>query len=97
MLPAQVRDADTPSALLANPVIEPSPYFGKEALWNSRFNAHTPTMDAQGRIYFAAQTRSPKKRARLLREEFPAPLGAALSARDQAGRLRGQFPAGVGL
>ena len=60
-VPAQVRDADTPSALLANPVIEPSPYFGKEALWNSRFNAHTPTMDAQGRIYFAAQMRSPKK------------------------------------
>jgi hypothetical protein len=60
LLPAQVRDADAPSALLANPVIEPSPYFGKEALWDSHFNAHTPTMDAQGRIYFAAQTRSPK-------------------------------------
>ncbi|HXZ16707.1 MAG TPA: carboxypeptidase-like regulatory domain-containing protein [Roseiarcus sp.] len=60
LLPAQLRDADAPSALLANPVIEPSPYFGKEAIWNSRFNAHTPTMDAEGRIYFAAQTRSPK-------------------------------------
>ncbi len=60
LLPAQLRDADAPSALLANPVIEPSPYFGKEALWNSRFNAHTPTMDAEGRIYFAAQTCSPK-------------------------------------
>jgi hypothetical protein len=60
LLPAEVRDADTPSSLLANPVIEPSAYFGKEALWNSKFNAHTPTMDADGRIYFAAQTRSPK-------------------------------------
>ncbi|MGB5085989.1 MAG: carboxypeptidase-like regulatory domain-containing protein [Methylocystis silviterrae] len=60
LLLAQVRDADTPSSLLANPVIESSPYFGKEALWNSKFNAHTPTMDAQGRIYFAAQTRAPK-------------------------------------
>ncbi len=60
LLPAQLRDADAPSALLTNPVIEPSPYFGKEAIWNSRFNAHTPTMDAGGRIYFAAQTRSPK-------------------------------------
>lgn len=60
LLAAQVRDADTPSSLLANPVIEPSPYFGKEALWNSKFNAHTPTMDAEGRIYFAAQTRAPK-------------------------------------
>ncbi len=60
LLPAQLRDADAPSALLANPVIEPSPFFGKEAIWNSRFNAHTPTMDAEGRVYFAAQTRSPK-------------------------------------
>ena len=60
LLPAQLRDADAPSALLANPVIAPSPYFDKEAIWNSRFNAHTPTMDAEGRIYFAAQTRSPK-------------------------------------
>ncbi len=29
-------------------------------MWNSKFNAHTPTMDARGRIYFAAQTRAPK-------------------------------------
>jgi hypothetical protein len=60
LLAAQVRDADTPNSLLANPVIEPSPYFGNDALWNSKFNAHTPTMDAEGRIYFAAQTRAPK-------------------------------------
>lgn len=60
LLPAKVRDADTPSSLLANPVIAPSPYFGSEALWDSKFNAHTPTMDAEGRIYFAAQTRAPK-------------------------------------
>jgi hypothetical protein len=60
LLPARVRDADAPSSLLANPVIEPSPYFGKEVLWNSKFNAHTPTIDSEGRIYFAAQVRSPK-------------------------------------
>lgn len=60
LLPAQLRDANAPSSLLANPVVAPSPYFGVEALWNSRFNAHTPTMDARGRVYFAAQTRSPK-------------------------------------
>jgi hypothetical protein len=60
LLTAQLRDANAPSSLLANPVIAPSPYFGVEALWNSRFNAHTPTMDAQGRVYFAAQTRAPK-------------------------------------
>ncbi|CAJ0873547.1 hypothetical protein AMST5_02519 [freshwater sediment metagenome] len=60
LLPAKVRDADTPSSILANPVVAPSPYFGDEPLWNSKFNAHTPTMDSKGRIYFAAQTRAPK-------------------------------------
>ena len=60
LLPAQLKDPNAPSSLLANPVIEPSPYFGKEAIWNSRFNAHTPTMDGEGRVYFAAQTRAPK-------------------------------------
>jgi hypothetical protein len=60
LIPAQLRDADAPGSLLANPVIAPSPYFGDSVLWNSRFNDHTPTMDAEGRIYFAAQTRSPK-------------------------------------
>lgn len=61
LLPARVRDADTPSSLLANPVIEPSPYFGRDVLWDSKFNAHTPTMDAEGRVYFAAQTRAPRR------------------------------------
>jgi hypothetical protein len=60
LIPAKVRDADTPGSLLANPVVAPSPYFGDDPLWNSRFNAHTPTMDSQGRIYFAAQTRAPR-------------------------------------
>jgi len=60
LLPAQLKDPKAPNSLAANPLIEPSPYFGSEAIWNSRFNAHTPTMDAQGRVYFAAQTRTPK-------------------------------------
>jgi hypothetical protein len=51
---------DTPSSALANAVFAPSPYFGDEQVWDSRSNAHTPVMDRQGRIYFAAQTRSPK-------------------------------------
>jgi hypothetical protein len=70
-LPAEVRDADTPSSLLVNPVIEPSPYFGREALWNSKFNAHTPTMDQEGRIYFAAQSRSPKSTPDYCSENSP--------------------------
>jgi hypothetical protein len=57
---APVRDPETPSAALANPVFAPSPYFGDEQVWDSKVNAHTPVMDAEGRVYFTAQMRSPK-------------------------------------
>jgi len=55
---APVRDPDTPSS--DNPVFAASPYFGDEQVWDSKFNAHSPAMDREGRIYFAAQLRSPK-------------------------------------
>jgi hypothetical protein len=56
-----VRDPEgTPSSALANPVFAASPYFGREQVWDSQVNAHSPVIDEEGRIYFTAQTRSPK-------------------------------------
>ena len=55
-----IRDQDAPSSALANPVVAPSPYFGREQVWDSRVNAHNPMMDREGRVYFTAQIRSPK-------------------------------------
>jgi hypothetical protein len=54
-----VRDG-TPSSALANPVVNPSPYFDMEQTWDSKVNAHTSAMDQDGRVYWAAQNRSPK-------------------------------------
>jgi hypothetical protein len=50
---------DTPSSALANQVVNPSPYWGMEQTWDSKVNAHTSVMDQDGRIYWAAQNRSP--------------------------------------
>jgi hypothetical protein len=58
-VPAPVRDPATPSSALANPVFAASPYFGREQVWDSKFNAHSPAMDQEGRIYFTAQSRPP--------------------------------------
>ena len=58
-IPPPVRD-DTPSSALANEVVTPSPYFGMEQTWDSKVNAHTSAMDQDGRVYWAAQNRSPK-------------------------------------
>jgi hypothetical protein len=49
-----------PSSSLANPVIAPSPYWGTEQIWDTQVNAHNPMMDQDGRVYWTAQTRSPK-------------------------------------
>src|SRR5256884_37005 len=55
-----IRDQDAPSSALANPVVAPSPYFGTEQVWDSRVNAHNPMMDQDGRVYWTAQSRSPR-------------------------------------
>jgi hypothetical protein len=60
-----------PSSALANPVLAPSPYWGTEQVWDSQVNAHNPMMDQDGRVYFTAQTRSPKQPPDYCRRESP--------------------------
>jgi hypothetical protein len=55
-----IRDQDAPSSALANNVVAASPYFGMEQVWDTRVNAHNPMMDQDGRVYYTAQSRSPK-------------------------------------
>jgi len=40
---APVRDADTPTTN-SDPVLQPSPYWGNEALWDSKANSHNPML-----------------------------------------------------
>jgi hypothetical protein len=57
-----VRDGETPpSSKDGFPVVADSPYYGREALWDTRVNAHNPMLDQDGRVYFTAQMRSPLK------------------------------------
>jgi hypothetical protein len=55
-----VRDG-TPSSALTNEVVVASAYWGLEQTWDSKVNAHTSVMDQDGRVYWAAQNRSPKE------------------------------------
>ena len=74
-----VRDG-TPSSALANEVVVASAYWGMEQTWDSKVNAHTSAMDQDGRVYYAAQNRSPKdvpdycKKGSLLRSAQLYPL-----------------------
>jgi hypothetical protein len=67
-----VRDPkDTPSSAQANPVFADSPYLGGSQVWDSKVNAHSPAMDANGRIYFTAQSRPPNTIPSYCRKDSP--------------------------
>lgn len=55
---APVRDADTPSEDETKPLAA-SPYWGDEAIWDSKANAHNPMLDAEGRVWYTARVRNP--------------------------------------
>ncbi|MCC6202284.1 MAG: carboxypeptidase regulatory-like domain-containing protein [Gammaproteobacteria bacterium] len=55
---APVRDADTPTTH-DDPVVAPSPYWGDEAIWDSRANIHNPMLDETGRVWLTARVRGP--------------------------------------
>ena len=59
---APVRDANTPEALgpghaASDKLMQPSPYWGAEKIWNSKANNHNGMFDGKGRVWFAARLR----------------------------------------
>ncbi len=56
---APVRDADTPTTHSA-PVVQPSPYWGDERIWDSQANSHNPMLDDRGRVWYTARVRGPQ-------------------------------------
>jgi hypothetical protein len=55
---APVRDADTPTTH-DTPPLQPSAYWGDEAIWDSKANAHNPMFDREGRVWYTARIRAP--------------------------------------
>jgi hypothetical protein len=55
---APVRDANTPTTH-DDPLAAPSPYWGDEAIWDSKANAHNPMLDHAGRVWYTARIRAP--------------------------------------
>ena len=56
-IPVPVRDPNTPVA--AGPPLAPSPYWGDEAIWDSRANVHNPMLDHRGRVWLTSRVRGP--------------------------------------
>jgi hypothetical protein len=55
-VPVPVRDPNTPVA--SGPPLMPSPYWGDEAIWDSRANVHNPMLDHRARVWITSRVRS---------------------------------------
>ena len=63
-LMAPVRDAKVPEALgpghaASDKILQPSPYWGDEKIWDTKLNNHNGMFDRKGRVWFAARFRGP--------------------------------------
>jgi hypothetical protein len=57
-VPLTVRDPATqPAAVQVN--MQPSPYWGNEAIWHSKNNVHNPMFDEKGRVWITSVVRPP--------------------------------------
>jgi hypothetical protein len=59
---ALVRDDDTPSSK-DNDIPNPSPYWGREVIWDSQTTIHNPMIDGKGRVWFTSRVRAPDNEA----------------------------------
>jgi hypothetical protein len=57
-IPLTVRDTNTRPAS-AQGMLQPSPYWGDELIWDSKANVHNPMFDDQGRVWITAAVRPP--------------------------------------
>ena len=57
-VPLTVRDPATEPASGPD-MLQPSPYWGDEPIWNSKANVHNPMFDDQGRVWITAAIRPP--------------------------------------
>jgi len=82
-VPLPVRDPNTPVA--SGPPLQPSPYWGEEAIWDSKANAHNPMLDDQGRVWLTSRVRPPGDNPAFCREGSDHP-SAKLFPTERAGR-----------
>jgi hypothetical protein len=52
-----VRDPNTPPT--SPLMVQPSPYWGSEAVWTSKNNVHNPMLDEKGRVWITSAVRPP--------------------------------------
>jgi len=81
---ALVLDPDTPNSK-DNDIPNASPYWGREAIWNSQTTIHNPMFDQKGRVWFTTRVRVPDNQAPFCKKGSGHPSAQAF-AMDRSGR-----------
>jgi hypothetical protein len=84
VLHAPVQDPSTPTTN-STPPTQPSPYWGSEAIWDSKANAHNPMLDEAGRVWYTAVVRAPNNAPAYCRQDSDHP-SAKLFPLPRSGR-----------
>jgi hypothetical protein len=81
---APVQDPNTPTTN-STPPTQPSHYWGSEAIWDSKANAHNPMLDETGRVWYTAVVRAPDNAPAFCKAGSEHP-SAKLFPLDRSGR-----------
>ena len=82
---ARPRDPNTPTTN-DDPVVQPSPYWGDERIWDSQSNSHNPMIDQDGRVWYTARVRPPSDQPDFCLEGSDHPSAQVFPAARNAGR-----------
>ncbi|MEA3182169.1 MAG: hypothetical protein QOI59_5692 [Gammaproteobacteria bacterium] len=88
-----VKDPATPSTA-NNPVLAPSPYWGKGSYWSSQTDTHNPMFDELGRVWFTSRIRPDATPA--FCREGSSQLAAKLYPVDSSSRQLAMYDPGSG-
>ena len=87
-----VRDPNTPLRP-GEAMLQPSPYWGDEAIWDSQANVHNPMFDEKGRVWFTSDNSRPVDNPAYCKEGSSHPsakLFPLATQRPATGHVRSQ-------
>ena len=89
---ALVLDPNTPTSK-DNDIPNPSPYWGREAIWDSKTTIHNPMFDSKGRVWLTTRVRAPDNEPAFCKQGSNHPSAKAFPLKSSGRQLAMYDPA----
>ena len=89
---ALVLDPETPTSK-DNDIPNPSPYWGREAIWDSKTTIHNPMFDSKGRVWLTTRVRAPDNEPTFCKQGSNHPSAKAFPLKSSGRQLAMYDPA----